>query len=217
MARARSVGRRTCHAAGLRAHCGALAQRTFARCRHRSRAAFGRGRCRSAWAASTQGDDPGRRYRQCGRAAVQPRARRRGLVFLHGRRSSREQCRGVGRRCGNVAGRGSCAVSAVAAIRIARAARADRHLVRTCAAAPRAVGECGFDAWCPGPGSNRHDLAANGFSYLLRLSPPHRLRSGSGVRHDHGESCDCVLGPRRPLSTPSPAYLPGLGSALPRA
>jgi hypothetical protein len=39
--------------------------------------------------------------------------------------------------------------------------------------------------WCPGPESNRHGLAACGFSYPPRLSPPRCARLGSGVRHDH--------------------------------
>ena len=32
-----------------------------------------------------------------------------------------------------------------------------------------------FDAWCPGPDSNRHGVSPKVFSYLLQLSLPRRV------------------------------------------
>lgn len=59
--------------------------------------------------------------------------------------------------------------------------------------------------WCPGPESNRHSLAANGFSAPRRLSPPRIARSRPGVRHGRDGRMPTALGPRRPLSTPAGA------------
>jgi hypothetical protein len=72
--------------------------------------------------------------------------------------------------------------------------------------------------WCPGPESNRHGLAACGFSYPPRLSPPRHARLGSGVRHDHNR---CFKRPQVPavhsLHLPTPHRADRIGSALPRA
>ena len=71
--------------------------------------------------------------------------------------------------------------------------------------------------WCPGPESNRHGLAACGFSYPPRLSPPRTARSGSGVRHDH----NCCRQPSQvpavhSLHLPAPQFAARIGSASPR-
>ena len=59
--------------------------------------------------------------------------------------------------------------------------------------------------WCPGPESNRHGVAPEGFSYSLRLSPlrPFRTYLESGLYLCHAAA---VFGTQRFRQGPSSLY-----------
>lgn len=59
-------------------------------------------------------------------------------------------------------------------------------------------------SWCPGPGSNRHGVASEGFSYSLQLSLLDlaiHLESGLSLCRVRIASCDVRLGRGRQVST----------------
>ncbi len=131
-----------------------------------SRLALGRGGLRRAGSAAAQVHHLGRRYGECRRAdCAAVRAPVRSCFLAR-----------VAAALGDTAEANSAVGShpfSAAAADSNCAAVAGPSISGVCRR--RSAWRCQFD-WCPEPGSNRHDLSVNGFSYLLRLSPP-RLRA----------------------------------------